>query len=148
MNYTCTIQINLPVSKVVELWENEDNFKHWQDGFVKIEHLSGEKGKVGSTARIFLDDGKRKMELVETVLIDNLPTEKKAEYVHVHMTNTQSSRFNSINENTTEYTSEVVYTTFNGFMPKLMSKLFPGMFKKQSEKWMKQFKEFAEKQAL
>lgn len=33
----------------------------------------------------------------------------------------------------------------NGIMPKLMAKLFPGMFKKQSQKWMDQFKEFVEK---
>lgn len=31
-------------------------------------------------------------------------------------------------------------------MPKLMAILFPGIFKKQGEKWMRQFKEFAEKQ--
>jgi len=65
-------------------------------------------------------------------------------YEHTHMINTQSSRFCELGPNQTEYTSEVVYTQFNGIMMKVMSKLFPGKFKGQSEKWMQQFKEFAE----
>ncbi len=41
MKYTCTVDVNLPIDKVVALWENENNFKEWQDGFKSIEHLSG-----------------------------------------------------------------------------------------------------------
>ena len=85
------------------------------------------------------------MELFETILSLNLPEEKVALYEHIHMTNTQSSRFKSIENNRTLYTSEVEYTKFNGFLVKLMAKFFPGKFKEQSQKWMNQFKEFAEK---
>ena len=41
MKYSCTIEINVPIERVVALWQNEDHFKEWQDGFESIEHLEG-----------------------------------------------------------------------------------------------------------
>jgi len=84
MNYTCTTEINLPIEKVVALWEDENNFKHWQDGFQSIELMQGTKDQVGAISRIYLQQGKRRMELKETILINELPKEKKAEYEHPH----------------------------------------------------------------
>ena len=142
MKYTCKIIIKLSIEKVVELWSDEKHFREWQDGFVRIEHIDQDKVK-GAKAKIYFD-GKHKFELLETIMINNLPQEKTALYEHTHMSNTQSSRFSKLGPNETEYTSEVIYTQFNGIMMKVISKLFPGKFKAQSEKWMKQFKEFAE----
>ena len=144
MKYTCTVDINLPIEKVAELWNDEQHFGKWQDGFQSIEHLEGEPHTAGAKSRILLAQGKRKMELTETIITNNLPEEKKALYVHIHMTNTQTTRFQQLSPSQTRYISEVEYTQFNGFMPKLMARLFPGMFRKQSQKWMDQFKAFAE----
>lgn len=145
MKYTCKVEINVPVDKVVALWSNENLFKEWQDGFESIEHLSGTPNSVGAQARIVFNENRR-IELLETILSSDLPNEKVARYEHVHMTNTQTSRFMAIGEDKTQYSSEVEYTKFNGFMVKLMAKLFPGKFKAQSQKWMDQFKAFAEEQ--
>lgn len=145
MKYTCTVDIDLPIDKTVELWTDETHFKEWQDGFKSIELLSGTPDGTGAKSKIILDDGKRRVELIETIVNSDLPKEKRARYEHVHMTNTQTSRFEPISENKTRYISEVEYTNFNGFMIKLMAKLFPNKFKKQSQIWMNQFKEFAEK---
>ncbi len=38
MKYTCTVEIELPVAKVVKLFDNRRNSKNWQEGFVSIEH--------------------------------------------------------------------------------------------------------------
>ncbi|MGH1387926.1 SRPBCC family protein [Kordia sp.] len=143
MKYTCTIDINLPIDKVVALWSNETYFKEWQDGFESIELISGTPDTKGAKSKIIFN-GKHKMELLETIISNDLPNEKIGLYEHIHMTNTQISRFIVINEYTTQYISEVEYTKFNGFMIKLMAKLFPGKFKQQSQKWMNQFKKFAE----
>ena len=143
MKYICTVNINLPISKVVDLWGNELFFKNWQDGFKSIKLISGVQNSIGSKSKIVLHD-KRKIELMETILSCNLPDSKVALYEHMHMTNTQTSRFISIDENTTEYISEVEYTKFNGILIKLIAKLFPNKFKAQSQKWMNQFKSFAE----
>ncbi len=136
--------INLPRSEVVKLWADENNFKEWQDGFVKIEHTQGDPESIGSKSRIYLEQRNRKMELLETVISNNLPDEKSASYEHIHMTNTLTTRFKTIDDNSTEYIAEVEYTKFNSIVPKLMSLLFPGMFKKQNQKWLDQFKKFAE----
>ena len=144
MKYTCSVDVDLPIEIVAELWADEKHFAKWQDGFQSIDHFEGEANAVGAKSKIFLQQGKRKMELVETIISNQLPAVKKALYVHEHMTNTQTTRFEEISTSKTRYISEVEYTQFNGLMPKLMAKLFPGMFKKQSQKWMDQFKEFAE----
>lgn len=144
MKYTCTVEINLPIDKVVQLWENEANFPAWQDGFKSIEHLSGTPNTKDAKSRIILED-RQKIELLETIITNNLPQEKTALYEHIHMTNSQTTRFREINTNKTLYISEVEYLQFNGIMIKIMAKLFPSKFKAQSQKWMDQFKEFAEK---
>lgn len=145
MKYTCTININSNINKVVELWQNEDHFAVWQDGFVKIDPVSGEPGTAGAKSKILFQQGKRKMELLETIITNDLPREKTALYEHIHMTNLQTTRFEALENNETCYISEVEYTKFVGLVPKLMARFFPGVFKKQSQKWMKQFKEFVEK---
>lgn len=130
--------------EVIALWEDEANFEFWQDGFVSIELVSGVKNSVGAISHICIQQGKMKIELKETLLVNNLPLEKTARYVHKHMINTQTTRFEMVNEDVTRYISEVEYTYFNGLTLKIMAKLFPNKFKAQSQKWMLQFKKFAE----
>ena len=143
MKYTCTVSINAPLDAVVKLWEDESNFKYWQDDFKSIKLLSGDHHKKDSKSKIIFD-GDRRIELIETIISNNLPDEIVAIYEHIHMVNTQTSRFKKLGDNLTEYSSEVVYTKFNGLMIKLIAKLFPSKFKAQSQKWMDQFKAFAE----
>ncbi|MFK8038207.1 MAG: SRPBCC family protein [Crocinitomicaceae bacterium] len=144
MKYTSKVDVDLPIAKTAELWNNPTYFKDWQDGFESIEHISGTPNSKGAKSKIVFN-GKRRIELIETIISSNLPDEKVALYEHIHMTNTQTTRFIKMGENKTQYVSEVEYTKFNGFIIKLMAKLFPGKFKAQSQKWMDQFKMFAEK---
>lgn len=146
MKYTVSVLINAPLKKVVALWENPDHFYQWQDGFESITHLEGVPNTEGAKSKIVLND-KMRIELIETIIINNLPIEKTAIYEHIHMTNTQTTRFEAKGDYQTNYISEVEYQKFNGLMIKLMAKLFPGKFKGQSEKWMQQFKDFVEKSA-
>jgi hypothetical protein len=112
-----------------------------------IEHLSGERNAVGTKPRIIIE-GKQRIELTETIISNNLPEEKIGLYEHIHMINTQASRFLAVDKNNTEYTSEVEYTKFIGLMITIMAKIFPGQFKKQSQKWMENFKVFVESNNL
>ena len=109
--------------------------------------VEGKPNEVGSKSDILLAQGKRKMELRETILDNNLPEHIEGRYDHIHMSNTQKISFDVISQDTTLVTSEVEYTAFHSFMPKIMAKLFPGMFKKQSQKWLDQFKQLAEKRS-
>lgn len=55
-------------------------------------------------------------------------------------------RFIALDENSTRFEYEFEYVRISWILPKLMFLLFPGMFRKQGEKWMRQFKEYVESQ--
>jgi uncharacterized membrane protein len=145
MKFQCAVEIRKPLSLVIELFTNPNNLKEWQDGFISMNHLSGEPGEMGSKSRFFYKTGKRELELIETIIINNLPDEFTAEYWSKPMVNTMTNRFAELANGNTKYTAEIEYTKFNGLMPKLMALLFPRMFKKQVQKWINQFRDFAEK---
>lgn len=142
MRFTCTVEINAPIQEVVALFENPDNLHEWQDGFKSFEHISGKEGEVGAKSKLVYD----KLELIETIIRNELPEEFKATYEHKHVINTLSCRFTEINSGKTRLDQEIHYTEFKGFVIKIMAKLFPGMFKKQVQKWLDQFKDFVENQ--
>ncbi len=54
LSYTCSVDIHLPLKQTLELWENEELFKEWQDGFQSIEIISGEANVKGTKSRIIL----------------------------------------------------------------------------------------------
>lgn len=140
MKFTCHTDMTVPIHRVIALFENPDNLKEWQDGFMSIEPIGGIPREVGSKSKLTHD----KLELIETIIRNELPEEFKATYEHKHMVNTMSCKLMKIDPNITRFEQEIHYTKFNGFLPKLMAKLFPGMFEKQVQKWLNQFKTIAE----
>lgn len=146
MKYKGSIDINRPQSKVAELFANPENNKEYQDGFLKKELVSGQQGLDGAVSKMYYKLGKRDMELTETITSNRLPDSFEAFYHHSHMDNTMNCKFVPLDANKTRYEYEFEYTRVSWVLPKLMVILFPGMFRKQGEKWIKQFKEFAEKQ--
>lgn len=145
MKFKGAIEIKKPQAKVADLFADPDSLKEYQDGFVKKELLSGTMGQNGAVSKMYYKYGKRDMVLTETVSSNQLPDSFEAHYHHQHMDNTMLCRFVPLDENNTRYEYEFEYTRISWIMPKLMSILFPGMFRKQGEKWMRQFKEFAER---
>ena len=118
----------------------------YQDGFVKKDLISGEQGKEGAVSKMFYKYGNRDMELTETIISNRLPDSFESSYHHKHMDNTMKCKFIEIDDKRTRYEYEFKYSRINWIMPKLMAILFPSMYGKQGEKWMKQFREFVEKQ--
>ena len=86
------------------------------------------------------------MELIETIILWNLPKKFSAAYKAKSMENTMSNYLTVIDDNKTRWVAEVEYTAFHGFLPKLTSVFMSGMFEKQTQKWLDQFKVFAEAQ--
>ena len=140
MKFSCDIIINAPINLTVEIFENPANLKHYQDGFISKELISGTEGTSGAVSKMIY----KKLELQETIIANNLPDNFEGLYEHKHMTNTMKVSFKALSPNETQYTSEIEYTRFNGLFIKLIATLFPGMFKKQVYKWMTQFKAYTE----
>jgi len=146
MKFKGSLNINKEIGLVTSLFADSNSLKEYQDGFVKKELQSGQEGKVGAVSKMYYKSGKREMVLIETIVSNELPNSFEANYHHKHMDNSMKCTFSKINANKTLYQYEFEYTRIDWFLPKLFAILFPGMYRKQGEKWMRQFKEFVEKQ--
>jgi len=144
MKYTVETEINLPIAKVVELFDSPDNLKHWQPGLISFEHISGTPGQPGAKSKLKYKMGKREIEMIETISVRNLPDEFSGTYEAKGVFNIVKNYFKPVSENKTRYINENEFQ-FKGFM-KLIGFLMPGAYRKESEKYLIQFKEFAEKQ--
>lgn len=142
MKFTCSVEINASLNKVAFLFEDEASAPYWQDNFESTTLISGEKQVVGSKYNIQYG-GKRPFQLTETLLIYNMPHQFKGQYDHEKMSNTMDNTFEAIADNKTRWTAEIEYTMFKGPI-KFSAWLMPGMFKKQTQKWLNKFKQYAE----
>ena len=147
MKFSCSVTINKPKEHVIKYFMNTEYLKEYQEGFLKKELISGPEQEEGSIAKLYYKMGKGHMELTETVIENKLPDYFYAQYYHKHTENTMKTHFKEISDNATQLTSEIHYTAFKGFMIKTLAFLFPGMFKKQVQKWLNNLKTFAESQA-
>lgn len=143
MKFTCQVDINLSRDEAVSLFNDPAHMKYWQDGYVDFQLISGEEGAVGSQSLIKYNQNGRKMELTETLEVYNLPYEMTGFYEHQMMDNRMQNLFTINADGTTKWTAHIHYTRVKSFM-KIFAWLVPSMFQKQVQKWMDQFKYFAE----
>ena len=146
MKHNGFIEIKKPHHQVAQLFMDPDSYKEYQDGFLRKELVKGVIGQAGAVSKIYYQFGKSEMEMEETILANRLPDFFEAVYHHKHMDNTMKCRFIAIDEFSTRYEYEYEYTRINWVMPRLMSILFPSMYRKPAEKWIGQFKTYIEKQ--
>ncbi|TRO65443.1 SRPBCC family protein [Christiangramia sabulilitoris] len=142
MKYYEEIVINKPRKEVVAKFSDPDNLKHWQKGFVSIKPINGLPGEEGSQNLLKYIMGKREVEMTETILKNNLPDEFSATYEAKGVYNYQINKFTPTMEKTTLWNSYNEFE-FSGFM-KIFGWFMPGAFKKQSRKYMEDFKAFVE----
>jgi hypothetical protein len=145
MKFTCSTEINLPLDKVIELYQKQDDLKLWHIGFVSKEVLAGLPNQTGTKSKIIYHNNNNVIELIETILPSKSKNEIIALYEHKHMINTMTSSFSAMTNNKTRLDLQIHYSKFIGFMPRLMAFLMPGVFKKQTQKMVDNFKIYAEK---
>ncbi len=143
MKYTTEIIVNVPRQEFVEKMDSAENMKHWQKGLVGYKFLSGPQGQEGSKMELNYKMGKREITMVETILKSNFPDEFHATYDAKDVHNIQKNYFFDVDGQSTKWVSEAEFE-FSGFMMKAMGFLMPGAFKKQSLKYLNDFKAFAE----
>ena len=143
MKYTVEIEIDKPLDEVVKLFDNTDNLYKWMDGFQSMEHISGEPGQPGAKSKMQFKMGKRDIEMIETITEKNLPEEFTGTYEAKGVFNIVKNKFEALPEKRTRYITEQEFK-FSGFM-KIIGATMPGSFKKESMKYLQNFKEFAEK---
>ncbi|QQS30815.1 MAG: SRPBCC family protein [Sphingobacteriales bacterium] len=143
MKYTVEIEINKPIDKVIELFDNVDNMGKWMEGLQSFEPLSGTPGQVGAKSKLRFKMGKREIEMIETITVRNLPEEFSGTYEVDNVFNIVKNKFVKISEERTKYITENEFQ-FKGIFMKIIAFLMPGAFKKQSLQYLNAFKKFAE----
>lgn len=143
MKYSTETVIDLPRERVIELFDDPDNLPKWMDGLVSFRHISGEPGQPGAKSELVHQMGKRRIEMVETIVVRDLPERFDGTYEAKGVWNLVENRF--FDEG--DQTRWKVNTEFrcSGFL-KVMAWLMPGAFRKQTAKHQADFKRFAEAQ--
>lgn len=144
LEYTKTVTINLARSKVVELFDSEENLYKWQPTLLSVKTLSGEPSKAGSKTEFTYKTwfGLSKTTMTETILENSLPDIFTATYEASGVYNVVKNIFQKEKEKTI-YTMETKFECGKWFW-KLMMKVMPFMFQMQTLSGMKSFKQFAE----
>lgn len=144
MRYQVVVDIDLPLKEVVQKFENTENYYDWMKGLEKIEQVKGEPGEEGAETYLIFNTGKRKMKMLEKVLRNDLPASYLVSYEVKGVYNEVDNQFEALDKNRTQYTTDNLFE-FKGIM-KLMAFLMRGSFKKQSLKYLNDFKKFVEKE--
>lgn len=142
MKYRCEIEIERPVGEVVRLFDDPEKMKEWMPGLQSFEHISGEAGQAGARSRLRFDMNGRKLEMIETITERNLPDEFSGTYETKGVLNIISNRFEEIDGGTRWVTDNEF--RFSSLPMKLMGFFMPGMFRKETMKHLRAFKDFAE----
>jgi len=145
MKYSCTIDIHLPRERVIALFDDPHNLKRWQPTLRSFEHLDGTAGQVGARSKLTYRKGERDMVMTETVTVRNLPERFVGTYTMDGVWNTVDNQFTAVDADTTRWDADVEFKFSNPFLT-FIGWVVPGMFKKQTQKFMQLFKDFAENQ--
>ncbi|MCH2225021.1 MAG: SRPBCC family protein [Crocinitomicaceae bacterium] len=142
MKYQIETTISQNINLVLERFQDPEGIKKWQRGFISLEHLSGTPGETGSKSKLKFRQGKRNMEVIETITTKQLPEKLITIYETKGVWNEVITRFKKIENEKTLHTSEITFKMKG--MLKIMGWIMPGMFKKQSKQYMDDFKYYAE----
>jgi hypothetical protein len=143
MRYSTEILIEKPIEEVIQKMGSVENMKHWQEGLVSTEHISGVPKKFGAKMKLNFDFGNRKMELIETITKHEYPKEFHATYHTKGIRNIQQNYFESTPKGYTKWVCKNEFEPTN-FKMNAMLLLMPRAFKKQTNIYMKNFKNFVE----
>ena len=141
MKYTSEILINLPLSKVIELFDSTDNLSQWQPGLKSYTHLEGKPGEVGARSELVYEGRKGDLVMTETIRTKQLPEQFHMSYKARGVYNEVENWFTEKEPGLTLWRSEN-YFRFGGVMM-LMVPFMKQAFIHNSMLNMDRFKIFA-----
>ena len=142
IKYTEEIEINSNIDSLIVLFDNPYNMKEYMQGIESYKLISGEIREVGAKAEITAVMGENKVIMIEEIITNDLPEEKKVTYTADRVYNIVTNRLVKISDNKTRFINEQEFE-FKGYM-KVMGFFMPSAFKQQSRIYLQDFKEFSE----
>ena len=149
IKYSEEIVINSNIEKVIDLFDNPYNMKQYMYGFESYTIIKGNINEIGTISEIninFNDNGKKesKIIMIEEILSNNLPIEKKLKYTSNGILNIVTNKFEKISDNQTKFINEQEFV-FNTYM-KLLFYFSKSSLKFQTRLYLNNFKDFVENQ--
>ena len=142
MKYTTEVTIDLPRSKVIELFDSVENMYQWQEGLKSYEHLEGDPGCEGSRSEMVYEGRKGDLRMTETITKRNLPHEFHGIYEAKGVYNEMYNYFIETDSGSTTWRTLSVFR-FRGLMA-LMAPFMKQAFTGNTLLNMERFKEFCE----
>lgn len=142
MKYTTEVTINLPRTKVIELFDSTDNMYKWQEGLKSFEPVSGNPGQEGAQSKMVYEGRKSDLVMTETITRRSFPDEFHAVYKARGVYNEMFNYFTDIEGNKTLWRTVSIFK-FSGLMA-LMAPFMKGAFKNNTLLSMERFKSFSE----
>jgi hypothetical protein len=153
MKLTVSIEIALPRERVVQLLADPAHLPKWLRGMVLHEPLNGMHGQVGTESRVVLQTGQQTMEATETITrrepanLHGIPRDTvvhfERELVAKGMWSAARDRLAEAGPETTLWAQENEYR-FSSLPMRLLAPFMRGVFRKQLQQHMQDFKAFAE----
>jgi len=142
MKFTSEIEINAPIERVVDLFIDPSQLKKWIKELESFETLSGKARHIGSKSllKFWVDD--KGMEVIETIMVRNLPYQLIGKYESDDLAYTAENKFEDLGDNRTKYTVYMEFK-FRGVM-NLFGDAMKKAFLKKSEEQLNDFKIFIE----
>lgn len=142
MKYTTEIRINLPRSKVVELFDDPAKLYKWQPGLQSHTHLEGRAGEEGARSELVYEGRKGTLVITETIVCKKPPEQYHMQYRSRGVFNQVENWFMEELPGSTLWRSENTFI-FKGFMV-LMAPFMKQAFIHNTMLNMDRFKLFAE----
>lgn len=140
--YTTEVVINKPVAEVFANFENPEALKKWMPDVKSIEPINETQQKLGSTYKMVVDNQGQEMEMTEKIMA-YVPNEKMTfQFITDGMQKTDD--YNFIAEGNTTKVVQNSTVRASTFMLACTFPWFKGRFKKLSQNYMNQFKQFVE----
>lgn len=139
LTYRLEIVINKPLDEVIRVFGNRDKLALWQPGLLSSELVESHPYP---KYKLLFQFGRRKMEMTETILRDELPLHFDGTYKMKGVFNSVRNRFEKVSPSSTRWVSDVEFR-FSGLM-RIIAFFMKDDFKKQSEIIMSNFKRYVE----
>lgn len=141
MKYSVETEIDLHRDGVVDLLTDHEKRRHWQAGYKRSEPIEGTPGTVGATTKLTFQVGPQDFDMIETILLRDLPHSYSVSYVSSQSASISQSTFTELADNRTLWRVDMEIKV-NG-VQKILAFLRPDTFRMQTEALMQNFANYA-----
>ena len=146
IKYTEEITIDSNIDAICTLFNNPDNMSKYMKEFKKYKLIEGKQGNNGAKSEVTVNIEEKDVVLIEKIINNNLPNQKKVSYESDGVKNTVTSKFEKTGNNKTKYinTQEFEFTGYRKIISFFLKTKKQEAMQAQTKQYLTNFKEFAE----